>query len=196
MGMGRVDGIDREVADALAASGFEILLLGVETLHPESAEALNKGFDAARLREVVTLLHRRGILAFASMVIGFPWEDRRDILDTYRRCKRLPLLFFTYHYATPFPGTNLWDDAARDHLLEETDASRFTLSDAVMRTRHLTRRSLRHLRRRIVAGHLASPRYWGRTLRMGLRDPACFAMLAGAVLHAVAQLFEDLVSFL
>jgi len=179
MAMGRSNEVNEELADWLARSGCEILLMGVETMDEEASREVGKPIDPKQVIQAVKLLHKRRIIALLCFIIGFPWDDRKSIIRSNRINRKIPLLFFAYTIATPFPSTRLWKQAVGEGLLEIEDPGKFNTHQAVMRTRHLSRKELTGLRRRMYAGHLLDPSYFLRSLVMSLRDPGYPLMVIG-----------------
>lgn len=70
-------------------------------------------------RNAVSLLHKNGIAANASFVIGAPNETREDILKTYHFIKNNPVSLFDIYVLTPYPGTEIWDYAKKRNLVSE-----------------------------------------------------------------------------
>ena len=175
--MGRAAMVDEQVSEAMARSGCEILFIGAESVDPDTSRRIGKKMDPRHLADVVRMLQRRGIVSSISFVIGFPWDSRESVLASYRRARRIPFLFVSYLYATPFPGTRLWDDATAEGLLEETDLSKFALAEPVMRTRHLSRAEIVGLKARIMRGHVLNPTFIWSNLKMAVRDPLYVVMM-------------------
>ena len=59
----------------------------------------------------VKILHKYGIAANASFIIGSPDETREEILDTLHFIKTSGLNFVDTFVLVPFPGTPVWDYA-------------------------------------------------------------------------------------
>jgi radical SAM superfamily enzyme YgiQ (UPF0313 family) len=177
LAMSKVSLIDEEISDSLARAGCEIFVLGIESVDEGTSRKIGKKTDLQFVRSRVMLLQRKGIIPSVNFMIGFPWDSRASVLRSYRQAKRIPLLFFGYVFATPFPATAMWDDAIKENLLEEQDPSRFSLGEPVMRTRYLSRGELKNLHRRILWGHFLSITYILNNLRMIRRDPRYLIMM-------------------
>ena len=100
-------------------------------------------------RSAVFTLRKHGIAANASFVIGSPDETENDMLDTFRFIKRTPLSLFDTYVITPYPGTELWEEARTRGLVSDTmDWSRLNINfyrnsaNAVILSKKLDRKSL------------------------------------------------------
>jgi anaerobic magnesium-protoporphyrin IX monomethyl ester cyclase len=69
--------------------------------------------------EAVRILHKYGIAANASFVIGSPDETKEEILDTYDFICKSGLDFVDTFVLVPFPGTPIWDYAKGLGLVSE-----------------------------------------------------------------------------
>ena len=56
--------------------------LGLQTIHPKTAELINRGYDTECYDEAVKKLRSIGISVITHMIIGLPHESRDDILKT------------------------------------------------------------------------------------------------------------------
>ena len=60
-----------KLIDWLAMSGVRCAFLGIESMHPASLKAMNKGLSQVKLvEEAIETLHKRGIAVWASIITG------------------------------------------------------------------------------------------------------------------------------
>lgn len=71
--------------------------------------------------EAVKNLHRYGIAANASFVIGSPDETEAEIWDTYNFIKSSGLDFVDTYVLVPYPGTPIWDYAKSTGAVNDKD---------------------------------------------------------------------------
>jgi radical SAM superfamily enzyme YgiQ (UPF0313 family) len=84
--------------------------------------------SVAHHRDCIDRLHRHGIKANASFVIGSPDETKEEILDTLNFIKTSGLDFVETYVLTPFPGNPIWDYAKSIGVVsDDMDWSRFTM---------------------------------------------------------------------
>ncbi|HET9838464.1 MAG TPA: radical SAM protein, partial [Candidatus Angelobacter sp.] len=100
---------DDELLDLAARSGCRGLLIGFESLNPESLKEAKKGFNMRRdYHEVVRKVHDRGIALMGCFVFGFDHDTLNtfdETVDFVMECKMdLP----RYAIAVPFPGTTFY----------------------------------------------------------------------------------------
>jgi len=95
---------------ALAArSGCSGLLMGFESIVPESLKQSRKGFnDPGQYREVVESLHRHGITLMACFTFGMDHDTPDIFLDTARFAVESHIDLPRFAIVTPFPNTGLY----------------------------------------------------------------------------------------
>jgi len=103
MGFGSVKGLSRYSADEIAEMGFETIWVAFE-----SEEA---GYDKLRgknLGELYAELRSRGVAVLASMIIGFPFQDRDQVEKEFARLMGLVPAMCQFLIYFAFPGTPLY----------------------------------------------------------------------------------------
>ncbi|CAA9294501.1 MAG: hypothetical protein AVDCRST_MAG26-4355 [uncultured Chloroflexia bacterium] len=112
---------DSELLDLAARSGCRGLLLGFESLSPQSLRETHKGFNL-RLDyyDVVRRLHDRRIAIMGCFVFGFDHDTRDTFAQTAEFAIDAKIDLPRYAIQTPFPGTALFQRLKReDRILTE-----------------------------------------------------------------------------
>jgi radical SAM superfamily enzyme YgiQ (UPF0313 family) len=106
----------------------------------------------------VKTLHRYGIAANASFIIGNPDETREEILDTLKFIKTSGLNFVDTFFLTPLPGTPVWEEAKRRGLVsDDMDWNRLNIyhaKDPIIMSERIGRDELLKLHRRFETARL------------------------------------------
>lgn len=105
----RVDIFDEEMAAMLHGAGVRLVVFGIESGVPEVLKKMRKGADVSGARRAIALCRQYGMESFASFVVGFPFETRRDIEQTIAFGGRLDATSVTFNPLVPYPGTPLFD---------------------------------------------------------------------------------------
>lgn len=58
--------------------------LGLQTIHPKTAEFIRRGYDYNCFKQAVRLLHEQNIPVITHLILGLPGEDRTMILESVR----------------------------------------------------------------------------------------------------------------
>lgn len=139
---------DEELLDLLAMSGCAQLLIGLESRSPASlGEADSRGWkrrQVERYAEKVQRIQSFGISVNGCFVLGFDSDGPGVFQETLDFVRALQLSEVQVTVLTPFPGTRLYDDLARQgRLLEQTFWDKCTLFDVTYSPKRMTADELR-----------------------------------------------------
>ena len=107
----RVDGVDEELLEIMAASGCVGLYFGIETGSARMQQICEKRLDLDLVLPILDAAGALGIDATASFITGYPEEGEEDqdaTLDLLGRCMR-PASLTQLHILAPEPGTPLFE---------------------------------------------------------------------------------------
>ncbi len=103
MGFGSVRGLSKFTPDEIAEMGFDILWTAFE-----GTESNFNKLKGKSLSELYASLKSRGVALLSSMIIGFPYQDRKKIMEEFEMITDLgPSLWQVLIYFA-FPGTPLY----------------------------------------------------------------------------------------
>jgi radical SAM superfamily enzyme YgiQ (UPF0313 family) len=108
----REDRLNEEVIRTLAAMGCFRLWIGAESGSQRVLDAMERGTDAARTREMVRLLQRHGIEAGSFIMLGYDGEEVTDIEATVAHLKAAPPDRVLATVAYPIAGTGYHERVA------------------------------------------------------------------------------------
>lgn len=78
----RCSNSDEEAIELLAESGCKGVFLGIESGSPTILRNMNKAATIEKYAKGMELLHRYGVLTFASLILGFPGETAETVRET------------------------------------------------------------------------------------------------------------------
>ena len=93
-------------------AGCRGMLVGFETLNPESLKDYHKGINrtnVTRYRELIRGFHRAGVSVFGGFIIGADQDDVNTVADTSLAAVRLGVDTIQITNLTPLPGTKMYD---------------------------------------------------------------------------------------
>ena len=110
----RVDCVDEELLEHMAAAGCVGLYFGIETGSERMQRIAKKRLDLELVEPMLDVAERVSIAVTASFITGYPEETRDDLdatLDMLGRCFARPatVCLPQLHILTPEPGTPLYD---------------------------------------------------------------------------------------
>jgi radical SAM superfamily enzyme YgiQ (UPF0313 family) len=142
----RIDTIDEEMMERMAAAGCNDIYFGVETGSPRMQKLLNKRLRLDRAPSVIRKVCDSGIIATSGFILGFPQEKMSDIAQTMRLMLELyfsgqaGLSDVFIWLLVPFPGSPLFEtygkQLAVDGHLSNFAASPATLVDIEIAKNH------------------------------------------------------------
>lgn len=101
---------DEEALDLLRRSGCQGLLIGLESLSPDTLKSMNKGFNLMRGGPAAALANfrRRGLRIYGTFVFGYDTDTPETLEMTVRFARDNGLFIAAFNHITPFPGTPLY----------------------------------------------------------------------------------------
>jgi anaerobic magnesium-protoporphyrin IX monomethyl ester cyclase len=119
-------------------SGNQWVLLGVESGDPETLAAWRKGIKPEQAKEAIRTLERAGIFSQATMIIGHRKDTHESIESLRRYVDDLNPGLAIFMVLTPYPGTELYEEASRNGWIQNTNWANYDMVHAVMPTETLT----------------------------------------------------------
>ncbi|MEE9913479.1 MAG: B12-binding domain-containing radical SAM protein [Deltaproteobacteria bacterium] len=139
----RVDTVNQEMFDAMAAAGCDSISFGVESGNPEMLKRVRKGIKLEQAVNAVRMCKQSGMLAHASFMVGLPGETSETMAQTDAFARSLDILY-GYHYLAPFPGTTLCEKVGDyDLQILTRDWSKYDANDAIVKTKALSPQDIR-----------------------------------------------------
>ena len=92
----RPDCLSEEVLDLLSEinkTHFLWVELGLQTIHEDSANLINRCYDLSVFDQAMVQLSARGIKTVVHLILGLPGESHDDMLDSVRYVSSIPGLF-------------------------------------------------------------------------------------------------------
>lgn len=110
---------DPDLLRAMKRAGCELILVGFESVEPDSLAQMGKRWSSA-LGERMTLIdeiHAAGIGIYATFVLGYDADDQHTFDATYQFAKRAGFFTAAFNHLLPFPGTRLYARLASEGRL-------------------------------------------------------------------------------
>ncbi len=125
--------------DLLQKAGFRQIFLGIETVHQQSLDAMNKKNTTPRMtQKVVEMIKDRGISIFGGVIIGYPGETREMVHQTIQFVRSLKLTCVQFTPITAFPGTAFHEEMKQKGMITSRNYKHYNLFQPMMNTDQLT----------------------------------------------------------
>jgi anaerobic magnesium-protoporphyrin IX monomethyl ester cyclase len=129
---------NKEILPNLRKSGLNWVLLGVENSSPSTLEEFKKGITPQDAKAAVKLLKDNGIFAHAMIIIGQRKDTRKSIAELKDFVNELDPDLVMFGILTPFPGTEIYEEANRNGWIVDKNWSHYDMIHAIMPTETLS----------------------------------------------------------
>ena len=109
----RVDTLSKKLVEKMKKAGCWIIFLGIESGSQKILDAIGKRITLEQVKKAVKILKDAGIQVLGSFIIGFLQDTKETIKETIKFAKSLNLNYAEFSILTPYPGTPIFDYAAR-----------------------------------------------------------------------------------
>ena len=133
---------NRELLPKMRKAGLRWVLLGVESPKQSTLESFKKGITPEDAKKAVKLLRENDIFAQAMLIIGERKDTAKSIADLREFVNELDPDFAIFAILTPFPGTEIFENAKQNGWIEDFNWSHYDMVHAVMPTETLSRKEV------------------------------------------------------
>jgi anaerobic magnesium-protoporphyrin IX monomethyl ester cyclase len=127
-------------------AGFRQIFLGIESVHQQSLDSMNKrNTTPIMVKKVVDTLRDRGISVFGGVIIGYPGETKRMVLQNIQYAKDLRLDVVQFTPITAFPGTPFYEEMKQKGMITSYDYRNYDLFHTMMNTDQLSSQEIYEL---------------------------------------------------
>ncbi|MCJ7791211.1 MAG: radical SAM protein, partial [Dehalococcoidia bacterium] len=124
---GRVNLVDGESVNRMKGSGCVPISYGFESGSQRILDSMNKMQNVEQMEKVVQVSRNCGMPIPASFIIGMPGEDDKSCQETLDFCIGNNLPLDSLMFATPYPGTEIYDFALETGRIDGEHIHEFVL---------------------------------------------------------------------
>ncbi|MGA7678085.1 MAG: radical SAM protein [Dehalococcoidia bacterium] len=124
---GRVNLIDDDIVKMMRNSGCVLISYGFESGSQRILDSMNKMQKIEQMERAVQISRSCGMPIPASFIIGMPGEDSKSCQETLDFCIRNNLPLDSLMFATPYPGTQIYDFALRTGRIDKNHIHEFVM---------------------------------------------------------------------
>jgi len=116
----RVLNNDDDYLDLVIKSGYCFFNLAIESSSNETLKKIKKPVTAEESESLIKKVRSKypGVYLNAFFMIGFPFETKQDILNTFDFSEKLELDWSTFHTVNPYPNTEFYDYCVENKIIE------------------------------------------------------------------------------
>ncbi len=138
----RVDLANKEILRQMADSGCWHISYGVESGNQKVLDTIKKGITIEQIENAFKWTHQAGMEARGTYILGLPNETSQTMQDTVNIAIKTEADYAQFQLLTPYPGTELWDEARNYGDLAIKDFSKYTIWFPVFIPKGLTTEDL------------------------------------------------------
>lgn len=116
--------------------------MGLENNSQGTLEAFHKSINPSSAKRAVKLLKKNDIFAQATFIIGERKDSRESIKSLQEFANDVDPDLSIFMALTPYPGTELYEEAKKDGWIEDTNWADYDMAHAVMPTEYLSRKEV------------------------------------------------------
>lgn len=117
----RVDKVTCRLLEAMKEAGAHLIMYGVEVGNEGILKSIRKGTTLEQARTALNETRRAGILSQGLFVMGFPEDTESSCRDTINFAKELEPDFVKFNIATPYPGSDFFEDFKKNKILDDPE---------------------------------------------------------------------------
>ena len=143
----RGDMVDDELLEKLKAIGTYRITYAVETASPRLQKMVKKHLNLEKVKTAIEKTDQKDIMVDGFFMIGFPSETKEEIKKTLDFALKSKLHSFNIWFVTPFPGTELFQQATEMGYQLKADFEQYTYFFPETTLSELNPRQLKRLAR-------------------------------------------------
>ncbi len=124
---GRVNLVKDDIVSAMRNAGCVSISYGFESGSPRMLKSMNKIASLEQMENVVRINRKYGMMLPVSFIIGMPGEDDESCRETVEFCVKNEIPLKSIMFATPYPGTELFDLAVSTGIINKERIHEFVL---------------------------------------------------------------------
>ncbi|MFQ3640036.1 MAG: radical SAM protein, partial [Chloracidobacterium sp.] len=167
----------------MAAAGCIGVIMGIESMDPETLKDYNKTATSDDNAQCIRLLKKHGIASMASIIIGHPKETRESLQATMKYMCDLNPEMLWINILTPYVGTTMRREFIQSgRLLPNLSWEDYDISHVTFKLDHLQAWEIEVTRKAMTAMYYTRPKYllenlprlfFGKTPTPVVKQAAC-----------------------
>ena len=180
----RLDSLDADLLHRMRAVGCYTFTVAIESGSDRVLKLMDKKMTTRTVRQQVDMIAGSGYRPTGLFMIGFPGETRREIRQTIRFARSLPIKRAQFAIFHPMPGSRVWNELEQQGRLTELDWGKVKPSDVAWAS-DIPEKELKRLQRDAFLSFHLRP----RILWYQLREVTSWQHLKYILKRVLAMLF-------
>ncbi|MCS7119308.1 MAG: radical SAM protein [Archaeoglobaceae archaeon] len=160
----RIDTINNDLLKMMKSAGCTAIYYGVESSSKRIIDYYKKRISIEKAVEVVKFTKKLKITTICSFIIGAPIETKNEMEETLKLAIKLDPDYAQFSILTPYPGTEIYEEAKEKGLLLTENYDEYTAGNPVLRTQISKEELAKFLRRCYIRFYLR-PKFMIREIK-------------------------------
>lgn len=136
----RVDCLNEPLIRKMAKAGFKWIGIGIESGNDKILKKMSKDFSVGICSDILHVVAKNGIAIYGAMILGYPGEDKRTLMDTLKFVLNNPIHFPQFNVFVAYPGTSVYNKLIAEHHVIPSNTNQF--SEVVSYNKDISRQYL------------------------------------------------------
>jgi len=132
----------QDLLPEMRRAGNLMVQIGIETDNNKELAEFRKNLNTKQTIEAIDLLKKNDIVSQGMMIIGTKNDSADAITNKLNFMKWLDSDFPIFTMYTPFPGSDIYNEAKNEGLLEISNYSKYDMSHSIMSNQYLSREQI------------------------------------------------------
>jgi len=142
----RADKGSFELLNLMRKAGCRLVFVGVESGNQNILDKIHKKTSTSQIERYFDNTKKAHMDSLASVSFGFPGETKQTVIDTVNWIiNRLDPSLALFTLATPYPGTEFYQNMVREGKIAEHDYSKYNLFNPITEISGLSREQMKYL---------------------------------------------------
>lgn len=161
---GRVNNVNQKILNKMKKAGCVSVTFGVESGDQKILNNLKKGITPVQVKRAVVMAKKAGLKVVTNFMIGNPEDTKETIEKTIKFAVDLDTDYTYFGFTTPFPGTQLREDAVKNKWLLHKELDAVKYEDLTMNATSLKNEELKEYLNKAYRSFYFRPKYIFRRL--------------------------------
>ena len=170
----RVKPLEKATLEAMKKAGCWLVAFGFESGSPDTLKKIKKGATLEDNLLAARYAKEVGLKIFGFYLIGLPWEDQSHLDETKDMIYKINADFMEVHIATPYYGTELYEIAKAEGVIDETVLGKDYFNSPTVGTKYLDIDELEQYKKKLLLWYHLRPNYIFIKLLDGFKNPKIF----------------------
>lgn len=170
----RVKPLEKETLEAMKKAGCWLIAFGFESGSAETLKKIKKGTTLEDNLIAACYAKQLGLKVFGFYLVGLPWENQSNLDETKEMIYKINADFIEIHLAIPYYGTELYNIAKTEGLIDETVLGKDYFNSPTVGTKFLSINDVTKFKKNLLLQYHLRPSYIFTKLIDGIKNPRIF----------------------